>query len=114
MAATDTGIAVSGFSFAGDGSSWQNRTQRIILKSDWNERGNDMGSLGMQEMIIILVIALIIFGPKKMPEIGKSLGKGIAEFKKASSDLAKTWQEEAQADIKPKESPVEKPETPVG
>jgi sec-independent protein translocase protein TatA len=54
-----------------------------------------MGNLGIQEMIVIFVIALIIFGPKKLPEIGKSLGKGIAEFKKASSDLVKTWEEEA-------------------
>ena len=54
-----------------------------------------MGNLGIQEMIIILIIALIIFGPKKMPEIGKSLGKGIAEFKKASRDLARTLEEEA-------------------
>ncbi|HTY64587.1 MAG TPA: twin-arginine translocase TatA/TatE family subunit [Acidobacteriota bacterium] len=69
-----------------------------------------MGNLGIQEMIIILVIALIVFGPKKMPEIGKSLGKGIAEFKKASSDLAKTWEDEAAADSKPKEAPAEKTE----
>ncbi len=59
-----------------------------------------MGSLGIQEMIIILVVALIVFGPKKLPEIGKSLGKGIAEFKKASSDLAKSWEEEVEAEKK--------------
>ena len=69
-----------------------------------------MGNLGIQEMIIILVIALIVFGPKKMPEIGKSLGKGIAEFKKASSDLARTWEEEAAAENKQKESHSEKTE----
>jgi sec-independent protein translocase protein TatA len=57
-----------------------------------------MGNLGIQEMIVIFVIALIIFGPKKLPEIGKSLGKGIAEFKRASSDLVKTWEEEAGAE----------------
>jgi TatA/E family protein of Tat protein translocase len=69
-----------------------------------------MGSLGIQEMIIILVIALIIFGPKKMPEIGKSLGKGIAEFKKASSDLARTWEEEAGAENKKQELESKKPD----
>ncbi len=57
-----------------------------------------MGNLGIQEMIVIFVIALIVFGPKKLPEIGKSLGKGIAEFKKASSDLVKTWEEEVSAE----------------
>ena len=41
------------------------------------------GSIGMPEMIVILVIALIIFGPRKLPELGKSLGKSIAEFKRA-------------------------------
>ncbi len=44
-----------------------------------------MGNLGLPEMLVIAVIALIFFGPSKMPEIGKSLGQGIAEFKKAFS-----------------------------
>jgi sec-independent protein translocase protein TatA len=42
-----------------------------------------MGNLGLPELLVILVIALLVFGPGKMPEIGKSLGRGIAEFKKA-------------------------------
>ena len=42
-----------------------------------------MGSIGMPEMMVIVVIALIIFGPRKLPELGKSLGKSIAEFKRA-------------------------------
>jgi TatA/E family protein of Tat protein translocase len=70
-----------------------------------------MGGLGMQEMIIVLVIALIVFGPKKLPELGKSLGKGIAEFKKASSELAKTWQEEADAEKEPEAPPADKSTT---
>jgi sec-independent protein translocase protein TatA len=45
------------------------------------------GSIGMPELVIILVIALIIFGPRKLPELGKSLGKSINEFKKASTEL---------------------------
>jgi sec-independent protein translocase protein TatA len=53
-----------------------------------------MGSLGMQEIIIIFVLALIIFGPRKLPDIGKSLGKGLAEFKKASNELKQTWEDE--------------------
>lgn len=57
-----------------------------------------MGSLGIQEIFVIFVIALIIFGPRKLPEIGKSLGKGIAEFKKASNELKQTWEAEIQQD----------------
>lgn len=53
-----------------------------------------MGNLGMQEIIVIFLLALIVFGPRKLPEIGKSLGKGLAEFKKASNDLRRTWEEE--------------------
>ena len=48
------------------------------------------GSIGMPELILIFVVALLVFGPKKLPEIGKSLGKGLAEFKRASDDLKKT------------------------
>src|SRR5436190_18474089 len=52
------------------------------------------GSLGIPELIVIFVIALIIFGPRKLPEIGKSLGKSLAEFKKASNELRNTLEEE--------------------
>ncbi len=46
-----------------------------------------MPSFGWQEMIIVLVIMLIIFGPKRLPEMGRSLGKGIKEFKKSTSEF---------------------------
>ena len=52
------------------------------------------GSIGMPELIIIFVIALIIFGPRKLPELGRSLGKSLAEFKRASNDLKSTLEEE--------------------
>jgi TatA/E family protein of Tat protein translocase len=56
-----------------------------------------MGSLGVPELIIIFVVALIVFGPKKLPELGKSLGKGLAEFRRASNELKSTIEEEVRA-----------------
>jgi len=53
-----------------------------------------MGSIGAPELIIIFVVALIVFGPKKLPELGKSLGKGLAEFRKASNELKSTIERE--------------------
>jgi sec-independent protein translocase protein TatA len=52
------------------------------------------GSLGMPELIVIFVIALIVFGPRKLPELGRSLGRGIAEFKKGTHDLHSSIEEE--------------------
>jgi sec-independent protein translocase protein TatA len=52
------------------------------------------GSIGAPELIIILTIALIIFGPRKLPELGRSLGKSLSEFKRASNELKHTLDEE--------------------
>jgi sec-independent protein translocase protein TatA len=52
------------------------------------------GSIGMPELIIIMVVALIIFGPRKLPELGRSLGRSINEFKKASNELRSTLEDE--------------------
>ena len=52
------------------------------------------GSIGVPELIIIFTIALIIFGPRKLPELGRSLGKSLGEFKRASNELRNTLDEE--------------------
>lgn len=53
-----------------------------------------MGSLGMPEILLILVIALIIFGPRKLPELGKTLGQSLAQFRRASEDFKRQWEDE--------------------
>ena len=58
------------------------------------------GSIGMPELMIIFVIALIIFGPRKLPELGRSMGKSLSEFKRASNDLKNTLDEEIRIEDK--------------
>jgi sec-independent protein translocase protein TatA len=53
-----------------------------------------LGTLGTQEMIVIFLLALVLFGPKKLPEIGRTVGRAISEFRKASSELKSTFDRE--------------------
>ena len=53
-----------------------------------------MGPIGVPELIIIFVVALLVFGPRKLPELGKSLGRGLSEFRRASNELRNTLEEE--------------------
>lgn len=53
-----------------------------------------MGNLGMPELMMIMLLALLLFGPKKLPEIGKQVGKALGEFRRASNDLKRSIQDE--------------------
>ena len=52
--------------------------------------------LGTGEIVLILVIALIVFAPRKLPELGKSMGQAMAQFRRASEDFKRTWEQEVE------------------
>ena len=58
-----------------------------------------MFGIGMQELIIILVVALIFIGPKKLPDLAKALGKGVAQFKNAMDDVKGTFDESIKKEV---------------
>jgi sec-independent protein translocase protein TatA len=75
-----------------------------------------MFGLGLPELIVIFVIALVVFGPKKLPDLGRALGKGIAEFKRATEEVKETIETEVRSaeskiDIEKLKSDVEGKET---
>ncbi|MBM3297155.1 MAG: TatA/E family twin arginine-targeting protein translocase [Candidatus Aminicenantes bacterium] len=57
-----------------------------------------MLGIGFPEMLVILAIALLVFGPKKLPEVGKSIGRAIREFRRTSDELKERFEEEIKAD----------------
>lgn len=65
-----------------------------------------MGNLGMPEILMILVIALIIFGPRKLPELGKTLGNSLAQFRRASEDFKRQWEDEVEVERRRIEVPT--------
>jgi sec-independent protein translocase protein TatA len=71
-----------------------------------------MGPIGFPELLIILVVALIVFGPRKLPELGRSLGKSLSEFKRASNELRSTLEEEIRVDEQKAKTPPASPGKP--
>jgi sec-independent protein translocase protein TatA len=68
-----------------------------------------LGSLGLPEILFIFVIALLVFGPRRLPEIGRTLGKALGEFRRATTDLKRSFDAEA-ASIEESARPVPTPE----
>jgi TatA/E family protein of Tat protein translocase len=65
-------------------------------------------SIGMQELMLIGAIALIVFGPKKLPQMAKTVGKAMKEFRKATDEFKSTWEREANIDDLIKDEPNKK------
>ena len=59
-----------------------------------------LGSIGTPELLVIFVIALVVFGPRRLPELGRSVGRAIAEFKRAGSELQSRLEREVELDAK--------------
>jgi sec-independent protein translocase protein TatA len=71
-------------------------------------------NLGFPELLILFVVALIVFGPRKLPEIGKSIGKSLAEFKRASNELRRTLEEEIRLDEQRPSADASRTAAPAG
>jgi TatA/E family protein of Tat protein translocase len=67
--------------------------------------------IGVQELVVILVIALLVFGPKRLPELARSLGRGLNEFRRASTDLRRTLSEATEEP--PNAPPTPRPKLPA-
>jgi|CXWL01.1.fsa_nt_gi TatA/E family protein of Tat protein translocase len=70
------------------------------------------GSLGLPEILLIMVLALLIFGPKRLPEMGRTIGKGLSEFRKASADFKRTLNTELSLDEHEQTATTRRPTLP--
>ncbi len=71
------------------------------------------GSLGFPELMMIFLVALIVFGPRKLPDIGRTIGKALGEFRRATNDLKSTLEDEVmREEVKQIKSP-EPPQAPI-
>jgi TatA/E family protein of Tat protein translocase len=63
-------------------------------------------SIGAPELLVIVVVALIIFGPRKLPELSRSLGRSLAEFRRQSDEFKRTWEREVELETTEKEKRI--------
>src|SRR5215212_1011521 len=89
------------------------RSSNMIIGSDYSparscsrRRPNMFGSLGLPELLMIFAVILIVFGPRRIPEIGRTLGKALAEFRKATDDLKGTIEREVRIEELKKITPA--------
>ncbi len=75
--------------------------------------GYVLGSIGMPELLVIFVIAMVVFGPRRLPELGRSPGKTIAEFKRATTDIQQTLEREVALDAEQQKIAVTQAQPPV-
>src|SRR5215468_4486975 len=68
----------------------------VTARDTLTRKEREVVMLGMPEMLLILVVALVVFGPRKLPELGKSLGQAMAQFRRASEDFKRTWEQEVE------------------
>lgn len=69
--------------------------------------------IGTQELFLIMVVALVVFGPRKLPEIGRTIGKSLNEFRRASEEFKRTWQMEADLELAEKQAVIERQVTAI-
>ncbi|HEY8461597.1 MAG TPA: twin-arginine translocase TatA/TatE family subunit [Blastocatellia bacterium] len=74
----------------------QSRSPIVAARGAPRKESEIVMGLGMGEIILILVVALVVFGPRKLPELGKSLGQAMAQFRRASDDFKRTWEQEVE------------------
>ncbi len=72
-----------------------------------------LGTIGMPELVVIFVIAMVVFGPRRLPELGRSLGKTIAEFKRATTEIQQTFEREVALDAEQQKSAETQAKPPV-
>lgn len=73
-------------------------SSRVLRERFANIQTSMFGTLGGPELILIFIVGLVVFGPRKLPDIGKSLGKMIGEFKRASADFQRTVEDEVETE----------------